>query len=106
LTVIELRQTCDSKGVSHEGLTKRGMIAALRNADRIEEERLDDSLDDVENEDGEIESRGVFGTDVDVGPSGGGSVANPLSMSGTDGDIAEPEAVSVLRCVWLWQEKK
>ena len=35
-----------------QGLTKRGMIAALRDADRIEEERTDDGLDDVENDDG------------------------------------------------------
>jgi len=52
LTVRELRQTCDSKGVSHDSLTKWGMIAALRDADRIEEERTDDGLDDVENDDG------------------------------------------------------
>ena len=97
LTVRELRQTCDSRGVGHEGLTKKGMIAALRDADRIDEEERDDGWDDVENNDGEVEGRGELGTDVDAGLSGGGSVTDPLLMSGTDGEIAGSEAVDVLR---------
>ena len=109
LTVKELRQTCDSRGVSHDGLTKKGMIAALRHADVIEEERRDDGfgLGDVESDDGEVIINSELGAGVDVGQSGGGSAVRSSSISSTDGDNAGQESVAVLQLkLALLKEKR
>lgn len=75
------------------------MIAALRDADMIEGEGRDDrfGLHDVESDEGDVMIRSELGAGVHAKQSGGGSTFRPSSMSGTEGDNAEPESVAVLQ---------
>ena len=73
-TVRELRHICDSRGVDHQGLTKKGIVAALRDADEAEEERREEGWNEVESEYREIVIPNELGAGADDGHNGGENV--------------------------------